>query len=182
MISTFYYPGGSQIDTGSKGFSWTDNYWCNLLDDEALNGELNGAKPIAIAAMIELCLILAVFWYKFPVSIATNGWIKQVVRYSGLLAMLMGSLLGVLDHDLITNVASFFGVIAVVGAIYMLGKQKWRILFWLGIVSVLLVGVNNLFYYTDRLLKYLPVVQKLTFAIVLLWIWLITKKLSSRVI
>ena len=180
LIAAFYYPGGSQFDTDSKGFSWINNYWCNLLNEQALNGEPNIAKPVAIAAMTVLCMTLAFFWYKFPASIEAKSWIKQVVRYCGLLAMLTVSFLGVFDHDGITKVASLFGVLSVTGMIYMLLRQNWRMLFWMGVANVLLVGVNNLFYYTDGLLRYLPIVQKLAFVFVLLWIWLITNKVRLR--
>jgi hypothetical protein len=180
VIAAYYYPGGSQADISSRGFSWINNYWCNLLDTKALNGYPNRARPVAIFAMTVLCLTLTVFWYNFPGSTDAKNWIKRSVKCSGLLSVLFAALLGFFEHDKMTNAASLFGIIAVVGAIYILGKQNWQMLFWLGIINVLLVGVNNLFYYADGLLKYLPVVQKLTFAIVLLWMWLITRKVSLQ--
>lgn len=30
VVATFFYPGGSQLDKTASGFSWTQNYWCNL--------------------------------------------------------------------------------------------------------------------------------------------------------
>ncbi|HEV7621655.1 MAG TPA: hypothetical protein VGO09_07980, partial [Flavisolibacter sp.] len=40
IIATIYYPGGSQANNVSKGFSWVHNYWCNLLNEKAINGAL----------------------------------------------------------------------------------------------------------------------------------------------
>jgi hypothetical protein len=51
IVATFFYPGGSQVDKNSFGFSWAQNYWCNLLNENAINGQHNSARPIAIAAM-----------------------------------------------------------------------------------------------------------------------------------
>src|SRR3954449_6164304 len=50
FIATLYYPGGAQFDKTTKGFSWTQNYWCNLLNENAINGLPNPARPIAITA------------------------------------------------------------------------------------------------------------------------------------
>jgi len=62
FIATLFYPGGSQADKNSKGFSWTNNYWCNLLNENAMNGQHNAARPIAITAMLVLCTTLMIFW------------------------------------------------------------------------------------------------------------------------
>ncbi len=66
FIATKYYPSGNQIDTSAQGFDWVQNYWCNLLNTDAINGERNTAHSIAIFAMLILCLALGIFWYTFP--------------------------------------------------------------------------------------------------------------------
>ncbi|MEJ7677696.1 MAG: hypothetical protein WKG06_07485 [Segetibacter sp.] len=66
IIATLFYPGGSQVDKNAKGFSWTQNYWCNLLNENAINGQHNAARPIAMTAMFVLCLTFATFSYIFP--------------------------------------------------------------------------------------------------------------------
>lgn len=172
IIATLYYPGGSQADPHTVGFSWLHNYWCNLLNNEAINGQVNKAQPIAIAAMVVLCISLAVFWYCFPFCTTAKNGHRQVVRYSGTLAMVAASLLGVLEHDWVTNIASLLGVIAVIGTLVILKKEGWKFLLGYGLVNVLLVGLNNLFYYNTHLIYYLPIIQKITFASFLLWIWL----------
>ncbi|PIQ21332.1 MAG: hypothetical protein COW65_09725 [Cytophagales bacterium CG18_big_fil_WC_8_21_14_2_50_42_9] len=68
FVATLYYPGGSQFDKNTKGFSWAHNYWCNLLNENAINGQPNPARPIALTAMMVLCLTLTVFWYLFPIQ------------------------------------------------------------------------------------------------------------------
>ena len=166
-----YYPGGSQVDPQAVGFSWTDNYWCNLLDSRAINGMPNGAQPLAMVAMGILCMSLISFFWGIPTALsAGKGW-KYVISLGGTAAMICGALMGTFDHDLMTNIASAFGLVAIVGVLRLLWKAGWTVHAWAGIVILLLVGLNNFLYYTDSLRVYLPVVQKITFLYVLGWVW-----------
>jgi hypothetical protein len=170
-LATLYYPGGSQFNENSVGFSWTDNYWCNLLNDDAINGEKNAAKPIALTAMIILCSSLTLFWWKFPQYTMLDGRYKLSIRFSGTLAMCIGFLLLTeFDHDLIINLAVIFGLIATAGTFIGLYKNGWRFLFVFGLFNVLLIIANNVLYHSSTLIAYLPVVQKLTFASFLIWV------------
>lgn len=173
IIATLYYPGGSYADNKAAGFSWLHNYWCNLLNDKAINGQINPAQPIAVTAMGLLCISLAAFWYCFPFSTTAKKAHQLLVRYSGTLAMVTATMLGVLEHDWVTNIASLLGVIAVIGTLVILKKERWNFLFGYGIVNVFLVGINNLFYYNPHLIHYLPIIQKITFASFLVWLWLL---------
>jgi hypothetical protein len=60
------YPGGSHIDQHARGFSWGNNYWGNLLNKTAIDGEQNPGRLVALVATFFLCVALAVFWYRFP--------------------------------------------------------------------------------------------------------------------
>lgn len=82
-----------------------------------------------------------------------------------------------IDHDLVTNLASAFGLVALVGTFIGLYQAKWYALFTLGLFNLLLVGLNNYLYYSRDLILYLPFVQKISFAFFLLWISWITIKL-----
>jgi hypothetical protein len=62
MYASMLYPGGSQADLQSVGYDWIHNYWCNLMNDQAMNGQSNPAKPFAVVAMVILCLSLLVFF------------------------------------------------------------------------------------------------------------------------
>jgi len=179
-VATLYYPGGSHSDHLSRGFSWTDNYWCNLVDYKALNGEINQARPVAMSAMIILCLSLGVFWNFFPLMYSVKAWVQSLTRFSGLAAMLTGMFLGTLNHDWVINVASVLGSIAALGSIYMTRKFHWQWLFALGLVNIGLIMMNRVIYDTELLWKYLPIIQKLTFISVLLWIWMLALR-SRRV-
>ncbi len=180
FIATLYYPGGSQFDKNSIGFNWTNNYWCNLLNDTAINGQKNAAQSIALTAMFILCLTLTSFWLQFPNHTNLNKKHKLIIQICGTLAMTISFFLFTkLNHDLITNLASLFGLIATIGTFIGLYKNSWKTLFYFGLINFLLVVGNNFLYYNKDLIYYLPLVQKITFATFLIWICCITLKIIS---
>ncbi len=171
FIATLFYPGGSQVDKNSTGFSWLNNYWCNLLNEQAVNEQINAAKPIAMTAMFILCLTFILFWFLFPKYVTVNKKLSILIRVCGSFAMIVGFLLFTnINHDLITNLASGFGVIATIGVLIGLNKIGWKKLFVFGLLNFLLVALNNYIYYSKALIIYLPVVQKITFGLFLFWI------------
>ncbi len=176
-LATIYYPGGSAFDEKAMGFSWTKNYWCNLLYDRALNGQPNTAKPLALTAMAVLSLSLGLFWWLFPAYTALSHRLKLLIRIAGILAMLTGSLLFTRwEHDLIINIASFFGLIALGGTFAGLYKNGWKKLFYAGLIILPLIGLNNFCYYNPDFIHLLPIIQKITFAYFLIWIiWIQVK-------
>jgi hypothetical protein len=170
-MATLYYPGGSQIDKNSIGFSWVNNYWCNLLNDTAINGHPNPAKPIAMAGMLVLCLTLAYFWFLFPREMSLNNNWKNTIQFSGAASMVIAFFLFTdFNHDLVTNLASIFGLIATVGTFVGLYQSKWKKLFVFGLFNILLVCLNNYVYYNKDMIVYLPVIQKISFASFLIWV------------
>lgn len=83
-------------------------------------------------------------------------------------------------HDIVITIASLFGLIALAGTLIGLRNLGWRTLFWLGIFNTALVALNNILYYGDGLLYYLPLVQKITFLSFLVWISWINLKLFAN--
>jgi len=170
IFATLYYPGGSQFDEHSTGFSWGDNYWCNLLNEPAINGQHNEGRPIALTGLVVLCFSISVFWYLFPRYIHFGMHARLLIQLSGALSMIIAIFLFTDYHDAVTYIASAFGLIAIAGTFIGLYKIKWLGLFGFGIMNMLLVVLNNYLYYTQGMLIYLPVVQKITFITFLLWI------------
>ena len=89
VIAALYYPGGTYLNKSSKGFSWAQNYWCNLLSENAINGQHNSARPIAFTAMVVLCLTLVVFYYKFPLLAGFKPKERYLIQGSGFIAMVI---------------------------------------------------------------------------------------------
>ena len=169
FLSASAYPGGSDADKTAKGFSWQHNYWCELLANEAQNGQPNSARPIAITAMIILAISLIIFWYTIPTLFTNKKIISKIITYTGIGSMLVTPFLLTNSHDLVINIAGILGCIAIIGLLANLFRLRLYFLFYLGIFCLMLCGLNNYVYYSNNLMTYLPVIQKISFLIFLLW-------------
>jgi hypothetical protein len=183
FTATLFYPGGNETDRSAKGFSWQHNYWCELLATHAENGEINTAKPVAITAMIILAVSLAILWFYIPEFLTFKNFEKHVIRYSGILSMAILFFLftGSHAHDTVLNISGILGVIAITATLTGLHKTRQYKLFGLGIVCLILCFINNYIYYTKDYLFYLPVIQKISFLLFLLWFSLLNILLYRKI-
>ncbi len=181
VIAALLYPGGSGTDKAAIGYSWTDNYWCNLLSEKAINGQTNAARPVGVTAMFILCLSLSSFWILFPVLTQLKKYHRLLIQVAGTVCMLTSFLLfSSIDHDLAVNTSSAFGLIAMIGTLVALYQLKWKWLFAFGLFDLLLVALNNYLYHIRGMMIYLPVVQKFSFLSFLVWFSLIDLKLYRK--
>ena len=181
ITAAFLYPGGSLSDKTTVGYNWTKNYWCNLLNDKAINGQVNTAKPVAVVAMLILCTSVSVFWIIFPASVQLKKYHRLIIQIAGILSMVTAFLLLTnIDHDLSINISSSFGFIAMLGTLSALYQLKWIRLFVFGLFNLLLIGLNNYIYHMSGDLTYLAIVQKFTFLSFLLWICCIEMRLYKN--
>jgi len=180
IIAALLYPGGSGANKTAIGYSWTNNYWCNLLSEKAINGQINTARPVAVTAMFILGLSLSSFWIQFPTLIQLKRYYKLLIQLAGTVSMLTSFLLLTsIDHDLVVNTSSAFGLIAMIGTLIALYQLKWKWLFAIGFFDLLLIALNNYLYHSNEMI-YLPVVQKISFLSFLGWICFINIKLAAR--
>jgi len=176
-VAANLYPGGSQHDPHAAGFSWRHNYWCNLLTERAINGEMNPGQPFAIAGMIFLAGSLGIFWYLLPGLISTGFVGRRAVQVSGIVAWLPFIFIPWGGHDNMIYISGLLATAALTGTITALYLKRWYLLFIQGIFCILLIIVNNIFYHSPTLIEYLPIVQKFSFFIFLTWICLVAVKL-----
>lgn len=170
IISTFLYPGGSQYDREAMGFSWLNNYWCNLLDKYALNGKYNSARPFAMAGMVVLGVTVSLFWYIFPRHVESGKGNSLMIQLSGSLSMTIAMFISTELHDEIINAAGFLGVITIVGSFVILYRIKWYGLLFLGSINLFLLFLCEYIYHAKDFISYLPIIQKISFFTYLIWI------------
>ena len=170
FISASKYPGGSQANSSTKGFDWVNNYWCNLLNEVAINGMPNPARPYAILGMTILCLSMIAFFYKFAVRNSKNKYWKTAIIVCGTLSMVCAMFLFTNYHDLMTSFSSIFGAVAVIGLIQIILRSGQKSYIISGAFCILLLACNNYIYYSHYLIEFLPLLQKITFIMVLLWV------------
>lgn len=163
------YPGGSQIDVNSKGFDWLNNHWCNLMREYGLNGEINHARTIAIVGITILCISMIVFFFQFSNHFESNRNWNLSIKVSGTLGMLSAVFIFTKYHDIMTTVLSVCGSVVIIGMIRALHNNHLNYFKIIGFFCILIVGLNNYFYYNEILIKYSPVVQKTAFILILSW-------------
>lgn len=180
IYATTLYPGGSQADLTSTGFDWQNNYWCNLMSENALNGDENPASPVALAGMAILCSSMTIFFFLFANYFEKDRIWKMTIKIAGATAMLSAVFIFTEYHDIMTTILSICGVVGIIGIIRALHKNKLTFFKISGVICMALVGLNNLFYYNEDLIQYLPVVQKLGFILILAWTVALNFKMKNK--
>ena len=89
VLASLQYPGGSQTDPQSMGFSWMNNYFCNLLNKTAINGKPNLGQPFALASLLVLALSLGLFWWSFPQYLPLSQFQTRMIRITGVSSMVI---------------------------------------------------------------------------------------------
>ena len=163
------YPGGSPNNPNSLGYDWLNNLWCHLMNPQAINGMDNPASPIAIFAMILLGISMIVFFLQFARVFAKSNFEKNLIRITGVVAMVSAGFIFTSYHDVMTTILSICGVVGITSIIRALYMNKLPFLGTVGIICMIVIGLNNYFYYNEAFHEYLPVVQLLDFVLVLGW-------------
>jgi len=164
------YPGGSQANINSLEFDWINNYWCNLLNEESINGKQNPARPIAILAMLILSGSLLMFFFQFSKHFEENKIWKLIIQVCGTISMVTAIFIFTEYHDQVTILASVFGFFVMIGIIKGIYQSDMQLFKISGILCLFMLGINNYIYYSGSFIKYLPLIQKITFVLVLAWV------------
>lgn len=173
VIATWHYPGGSTADPASVGFYWAHNYFSNLLNPVAINGDANPARYWAVAAVFFLSLSMATFFYRFAQRIPYRGS-ARVVRWGGITAALAGMLVSIpSQHDIMVLISGVCTLLVFFYLMVLVMPSRHR---WLKIASVVFLSLFYLtsgIYFSGYMLYLLPVLQKLMLLAQMVWaIWL----------
>jgi len=180
VYSASLYPGGSQSDLNSVGFDWGGNYWCNLMSEKSLNGLENPSRPVSIFAMVILCSSMVLFFFHFSKFFVKSKIWKMIIKVAGTLAMSSAVFIFTSYHDIMTSILSIGGIMAIIGIIRTLYINRMRFFMVSGIVSMILVGMNNLFYYIEMFIEFLPITQILSFILILAWTVGLNFKMTNK--
>lgn len=187
------YPGGTYFNRSSSGFDWFTNFWCDALQNPALNGAPNGrgAKYAAIALWV-LSSGLLPFWgvaagLVLPHRRGYRGARLQIVLLGvgatlGLMALtLLPSNQHRLAHGIVACIAGPLGITAaalVVFTGWVMGSlPKWMT--FLG-AAMLAAALANLLQYTREIWfgsasnSWLPSIQKLATLLFVFWVTSLT--------
>lgn len=170
VYSSTLYPGGSQADLSNPGFDWVHNYWSDLMNETGRNEQPNPAEPYAIAAMVLLCIGLMIFFIQFAARFSDHRIWRYIIQIAGTLTMICAILTFTEYHAIMIAFSSFFGLFLLIGLIREIYKSDMTLMKAGGVLCVLLLILNNYIYFSRNFVEILPLLQKITFAIVLIWI------------
>lgn len=139
------------------------------MNETGRNEQPNPAEPYAIAAMVIMCIGLMIFFIQFATKFSKNLVWRYVIQISGTLAMICAILTFTEYHAPMIALSSFFGLFLLAGIIREVYKSEMTLMKIGGVICVLLLLVNNYIYFSRNFVEILPLLQKITFAIVLLW-------------
>ncbi len=169
LIATTYYPGGSQDDPHSIGFSWKNNYISNLFAAKAGNGAGNPARPWAVTGVFFLCSSCAVFFWQFSKKIPSKN-AAGIIRYVGAVSMLFAFLAVTPYHDLMVMLSGTGALLTMFYITVFLFKSRWLFMKFFSLICLLIFYTCNYIYYTRNFLALLPVVQKTLLVLTVSWI------------
>jgi hypothetical protein len=169
IAAAYMYPGGTKYDKTTKGFSMRHNYWCDLMDRTAYNGELNPGSSIAIAATVLMCGCIGLLCYFFPLVLGVPSPLSWVIPTSGIASMVVFVFLFTQWHNQVILVASpLAGIALFTILIALFNLQEWTLLYF-AVYCFLLSLANFVIYQTNWMLIILPALQKILFVSIAIW-------------
>jgi len=168
-LATLHYPGGSQADKNSVGYSWLNNYLSNLFSPKAVNGAENTARIWADFGMLFFCSCLLLFYLDFSAKIPDKR-AQKIIKYCGIGSMVFAFLAVTPYHDLMVRLSCILSMLAIFYVTVFVLKSK---LLGFKVLSVLLLVSlygGAFVYFTRYGLQILPVLQKTTFGIAIIWV------------
>lgn len=169
-LITSKYPGGSIIDSNTIGFEWTGNYWCNLYQETALNGQPNSARMRAIVSSSFLSIVLIGFFLVMNSINIKYKIERKIILIFGLLGVLFTPLGMTQYHDIGVILSGSLCAVAVLTILRILKKEKKYFLYILGYTWGILFAVNYLMFFNTVGIVFLPLLQKISFALFFAWI------------
>lgn len=146
---------------------------CDITASVATNEIVNAYSLLALTAMSILTVGLAFLFYHLPSWLVIKGMWSILIRWLGILCMFAAMLIFTPLHNVMIGVASILGMLPLVGTFLYLKKRGLLFLYFYGIFSILLLAINNIIYYSEIGKDYLPVIQKVSFLVIILWIIMI---------
>jgi hypothetical protein len=179
FTATLFYPGGSQHNATSVGYSWQHNYLSNLFSEFAMNGAPNTARAWATIGMLFFCSSFALFFWEFSSKIADKNSSK-IIKYSGTFGMLTAFGAATPFHDTAITIAGVLSLLSIFYVSVFVFKSRLVLLKFIS-VSVLVVSyMLNIVYYFRFHLELLPILQKVSLAIIIWWMLLLKYQSTSK--
>jgi hypothetical protein len=179
-VAAWLYPGGSSAHPAQTGFSFFENYWCDLLDATAYGGRPNPARPVALTATVVLSAGLSVLWWAVPALFPGASRRAALVRVAGVASAAITPFIATRHHDVAIQLAGLPGITGFAVTMATLGHRAGRATTATARLALLLIVVNYFIWETRIGHAALALVQKGAFAAFLAWVVLIALRLRAE--
>jgi hypothetical protein len=170
-IAAWFYPGGNYDDRREPGFSLFRNYFCDLLEPLAKNGEPNPGRGVGLVAAALIVPTLALFWHYVVALYPNQPRLRVTTRVSGFVSALATLLLLTPLHDSAVEVGGGFGLVAFFSVLIALPRAEHGSLFLGGVAAVAVSSACFFIWRTGIGVSALAGLQKLAFALFLSWVF-----------
>ena len=158
--ATSYYPGG---------YEWANHFISTLFAPVTAAGEVNEARPFAVAAMFVFCVSVAALFVVLSRR-ASRRVHRKTMEIGGVGSMVYAFLVVTPMHDLLVGIALLFFIPAMCAAIHLVYVEHHFALFWVGLLCLGLLLASATMYYGNMLWHLLPLAQKATFVACVGWL------------
>ncbi|MCH8501339.1 MAG: hypothetical protein LAT77_05435 [Aliidiomarina sp.] len=176
------YPGGTQLDPTTVGYSWTENTISALFQPYAVNGEENPARWYATFAVFLFCLSIAAVFH--AIATAAQQWSRrfyagavsrhgQIIRIAGVAMAVFTFLVTTPLHHIKVTIALVFFLVTAVTLLNWLWQARAHGLFLLGLLALALPVVNAILFYGQMGYEWLPPIQKAGKLVAGIWLFAI---------
>jgi hypothetical protein len=161
------------------GYDWANHFVSMLFAPSTATGAANGARPAAIAAMLALCVSVAVLFV--ALSRRADGRLhRKTLEIGGIGSMVYAFLTVTPMHDLLVGISLAFFVPAMSAAIHLVYLERRPALSWAGSICLGLSLVCATMYYGHIFWNLLPLVQKASLAACVGWLLAVQRAAEGR--
>lgn len=182
-IAALNYPGGSENVPTAIGYSFSNNFLCDVMNPTTHGGLINPARALATGSHLILSFTMIAFFYILPEIFFWTNQNTRIIRVMGMLTMIVFVFMFTEYHDHIVTATGILGSIALVPFFIEMrkyvngGLKTLAYLCFAMSIIVFFIFETRLGYY------YLPLLQKITFfldASWVIWVSLLVYKKSLR--
>src|SRR5262245_34874304 len=160
-LATARYPGG---------YDWAKHSISALFQPHALNGAENPARALAVLAVFIFCVSIGIVFK----SISRRGKCrrhKKTIEIAGIGSMVYAFLVVTPMHNLLVGLALLFFVTAMLATLQVAYLEGRSGMLYAGIICLGLSLSNAVMYYGNVLYGFLPIVQKISVATWVGWLF-----------
>lgn len=164
------YSGGSINVPNAIGYSFFDNFLCDVMTRYTKGGTENGARNLAILAHCILSFTMIFFFYLLPDIFDYKNRNTFLTRFFGVLTMTVFIFMFTSYHDLIVTLTAILGTIALIPFFIELQHYPNKRFKQLAYLCFILSIIVYFIFQTKIGFHYLPFLQKITFIIDAWWV------------